>query len=81
MPRYAANSPGNRELATPVPCGEAEPGFAAQRRWVRSSFEFVTGDVSSAPLAVRADAMSRGLPHVARYLFNSMPCAYAWFHH
>jgi hypothetical protein len=81
MPRYAADIPSNFELAAPVPLGEGEPGFAAQRQCVRSSFEFVADDVASAPLGLRADAMSPGLPHVAHYLFNSMPCAYTWFHH
>jgi hypothetical protein len=81
MPRYAANIPSNFELSTPVPSGEGEPGFAAQRQWDRSSFEFVTDDDSSAPLGPRADTMSGGRPHAGHYLFNSMPCPYTWFHH
>ena len=44
------------------------------RRAYPSSFEFVIDDDASAPLGAPADAMHH-------YLFNSMPCAYAWFHH
>jgi hypothetical protein len=76
MPRYAANSPGNS-----VEFGGGEAGFAAQRRLGPSSFDFVIDDDPSAPLKLPPDAASHGRPHAAHYLFNSMPCAYAWFHH
>jgi hypothetical protein len=81
MPRYAANGPGKFEPPAPVYPGGREMGFAAQRRWGRSSFEFVMDDDPSAPPGLAVDAMSRGRPHAAYYLFNSMPCAYTWFHH
>jgi hypothetical protein len=51
------------------------------RRGYASSFEFGTDDALSAPLGAPADAMHHRPPHAAHYLFNSMPCAYAWFHH
>lgn len=51
------------------------------RRAYPSSFEFVIDDDASALLGAPADAMHHGRPHAAHYLFNSMPCAYAWFHH
>jgi hypothetical protein len=76
MPRYAANVAD--DLA-PVPFGgETEP--AAHRR-PRSSLEFVIDDDASAAFGPRDETMSGERPHVAQYLFNSMPCAYAWFHH
>jgi hypothetical protein len=78
MPRYAAKVPDNFGS---VPLGGGETEFAAQRRWRRSSFEFVTDDDASAPLDLRSETMSRGRPQATHYLFNSMPCAYAWFHH
>ena len=28
-----------------------------------------------------ADIMRPELPHATHYLFNSIPCAYTWFHH
>jgi hypothetical protein len=79
MPRSAANVASNFELSASVPFGEGETGFSAQRPCARSSFEFVADDIFSAPFGVRADP--RGLPYTAHYLFNSMPCAYTWFHH
>jgi hypothetical protein len=81
MPRHAANGPGNFELSALVYFGGRETGFAAQRRWGRSAFEFVIDDDPSAPLGLAVDAMRRGRPHAAYYLFNSTPCAYTWFHH
>jgi hypothetical protein len=79
MLRYAADVASNFELSDPVPFGEGETSFAAKRRCARSSFEFVADDIFSTPFGVRADP--RGLPRTAHYLFNSMPCAYTWFHH
>jgi hypothetical protein len=38
-------------------------------------------DDAAAPLGAPADAISHRPPHAAHYLFNSMPSAYAWFHH
>jgi hypothetical protein len=81
LPRYPGNVPTDFEPPFPVQIGESETGFTVQRRRVRSSFEFVTDDISSAPLGLRADTMSRGRPHAGHYLFNSMPCAYTWFYH
>jgi hypothetical protein len=52
-----------------------------QRGSGRSWFEIVTDDNSSAFLGPGADTMCRGLPQAMHYLFNSMPCAYTWFHH
>jgi hypothetical protein len=52
-----------------------------QRGWGRPWFEIVTDDNSSAFLGPGADTMCRGLPQAMHYLFNSMPCAYTWFHH
>jgi hypothetical protein len=49
-------------------------GVSGQRQECPSSLEFVIDDHSSAPLGAPTDAMHH-------YLFNSMPCAYAWFHH
>jgi hypothetical protein len=74
-------SNGKLELPAPVQFGGGGTGLVTRRRWDRSSFDFVTDDDSSAPLALQADTISRGPPHAAHYLFNSMPCAYAWFHH
>jgi hypothetical protein len=70
MPRCAANTPGDFEAAL---FSLGEP-LAGQRRQCPSSFEFIIDDHSSAPLGAPADAMHH-------YLFNSMPCAYPWFHH
>jgi len=78
MRRYAANSPGNFGS---IQFAGGEAGFAAQRRRGPSSFDFVIDDDPSALLGLPADAMSVGRPHAAHYLFNSMPCAYTWFHH
>ena len=78
LPRYPGNVPTDFE---PPKIGESKTGFTVQRRRVRSSFEFVTDDISLAPLGLRADTMSRGRPHAGHYLFNSMPCAYTWFYH
>jgi len=78
LPRYPGNVPTDFE---PAKIGESKTGFTVQRRRVRSSFEFVTNDISLAPLGLRADTMGRGRPHAGHYLFNSMPCAYAWFYH
>jgi hypothetical protein len=78
MPRYAANGPSNFES---IHFGGGEAGFVAQRRRSPSSFDFVVDDDRSAPLGLPPDATSQGRPHAAHYLFNSMPCAYAWFHH
>jgi hypothetical protein len=71
MPRRAANTPGAFEAAL---LSLGEPAFSGQRQECPSSLEFVIDDHSSAPLGAPADAMHH-------YLFNSMPCAYAWFHH
>jgi hypothetical protein len=79
MSRYAANIRSNFERPAPVRFGEGETGFAAQRQWARSSFELVADDILSAPLGLPAH--SREVPHPPHYLFNSMPCAYAWFYH
>ena len=70
MPRCAAHSPGAFEPALSL----GEPALAGQRRECPSSFVFIITDHSSAPLGAPADMMHH-------YLFNSMPCAYAWFHH
>jgi hypothetical protein len=78
LPRYPGNVPTDFE---PPKIGESKTGFTVQRRRVRSSFEFVTDDISLAPLGLRADTMSRGRPRAGHYLFNSMPCAYTWFYH
>jgi len=78
MPRSALTLPGTFELTL---FGAGETAFAAQRREYPSSFEFVIDGDSSAPLGTPADAMHHRRPSAAHYLFNSMPCAYAWFHH
>jgi hypothetical protein len=78
MTRCAVNISGAFESAL-FSLGEA--ALAAQRRGYPSSFEFGTDDALSAPLGAPADAMHHRPPHAAHYLFNSMPCAYAWFHH
>jgi len=72
MPRCAANIPHHFE---------SEAAFAAQRREYPSSFEFVIDEDASAPLGAPANAMHHRRPHAAHYLFNSMPCAYAWLLH
>jgi hypothetical protein len=77
MCRWAANSPGTFE---PAPLNADETAFAVQRR-ACSSFEFATDDDASASLGAPPDAVHYRRPHAAHYLFNSMPCAYAWFHH
>ena len=56
-----------------------EADFAVEREWIRSPPETVNGD--SSPPNLEADARRFGEPHAARYLFNSMPCAYTWFCH
>jgi hypothetical protein len=56
-----------------------ETDFAIEREWIRSPPETVEHD-SSLPNR-EADARRFGEPHAARYLFNSMPCAYTWFYH
>ena len=71
MPRREANTPGAFEAAL---FSLGEPAFSGQRQECPSSLEFVIDDHSSAPLGAPTDAMHH-------YLFNSMPCAYAWFHH
>jgi hypothetical protein len=78
MPRHVASSPGNFGS---IQFGGGVAAFSAQRRLSPSSFDFVIDDNPSAPLGLPADAMSVGRPHTAHYLFNSMPCAYTWFHH
>jgi hypothetical protein len=75
MPRHAATISDNFES---IHSGGAETSFAAQRRQAPSSFDFVIDD---AQLGLPYDATRHGRPHAAHYLFNSMPCAYAWFHH
>jgi hypothetical protein len=77
---YAGNIPANFEPPELNQTGERETDFTLQRR-VRSSLELVTDDVFSATLGLRGDTINRGQPHAAHYLFNSMPCAYTWFHH
>ena len=59
--------------------GEAD--FAIEREWIRSPPETVKDDSSSILPNLEADARRFGEPHAARYLFNSMPCAYTWFCH
>jgi len=81
LPRYPRNIPTDFAHPVTIQIGESERGFTVQRRRVRSLFEFVTNDISLAPLGLRADTMGRGRPHAGHYLFNSMPCAYAWFYH
>ena len=56
-----------------------ETDFAIEREWIRSPPETVK-DENSLP-NLEADARRSGEPHAARYLFNSMPCAYTWFYH
>ena len=56
-----------------------ETDFAIEREWIRSPPETVEDD-SSLPNP-EVDARRFGEPHAARYLFNSMPCAYTWFYH
>jgi hypothetical protein len=56
-----------------------EADFAVGREWIRSPPETVKG--GSSPPNLEADARGFGEPHAARYLFNSMPCAYTWFYH
>jgi len=78
MPRCAVTIP---QAFEPALFGVGQTAFAAQRRECASSFEFVIDDACSAPLGAPHDATHRPRPHAAHYLFNSMPCAYAWFHH
>jgi hypothetical protein len=78
MCRWAANIPGTFE---PALFNADKTAFAVQRRACSSSFEFVIDDDAAAPLGAPADAISHRPPHAAHYLFNSMPSAYAWFHH
>lgn len=77
MPRCTAHG-GAFE---PALFGMGEPALAAQRRAYPSPFEFVIDDDTAAPLGAPADAITHWPLHPAHYLFNSMPCAYAWFHH
>ena len=56
-----------------------EADFAVEREWIRSPPETVKDDGSLPNL--ESDARIFGAPHAARYLFNSMPCAYMWFYH
>jgi hypothetical protein len=56
-----------------------ETDFAIEREWIRSPPETVEDD-GSLPNP-EADARRFGARHAARYLFNSMPCAYTWFYH
>jgi hypothetical protein len=59
--------------------GEAD--FGAEREWIRSPPEIGEDDGSSILPNLEVDAGRFGAPHAARYLFNSMPCAYTWFYH
>ena len=59
--------------------GEAD--FAIEREWIRSPPATVEDDSTSVLPNLKADARRFGEPHAARYLFNSMPCAYTWFYH
>ena|SRR5438093_1100658 len=68
LPRYPRNIPTDFEPPVPIQIGESERGFTVQRRRVRSSFEFVTNDISLAPLGLRADTMGRGRPHAGHYV-------------
>ena len=56
-----------------------EADFGVEQEWIRSPPETVKDD--SSPPSLEADARRFGAPHAARYLFNSMPCAYTWFYH
>jgi hypothetical protein len=56
-----------------------ETDFAIEQEWIRSSPETVKDD--SSPPNLEAEARRFEEPHAARYLFNSMPCAYTWFYH
>jgi len=56
-----------------------EADFAVERERIRSPPGTVKNDSSSPNL--EADARRFGEPQAARYLFNSMPCAYTWFYH
>jgi hypothetical protein len=76
MPRHATTTTDNFES---IQFGGTETSFMAQRRRGPSSFDFVIDD--DAQLGLAPDATSHGRPQAAHYLFNSMPCAYAWFHH
>jgi hypothetical protein len=78
MCRWAANIPGTFE---PALFNADETAFGVQRRECSSSFEFAADDDASASLGASPDAVHYRRPHAAHYLFNSMPCAYAWFHH
>lgn len=78
MPRYAADGPDNFEA---IHFGQVETSVAAQRRRSPSSFDFVIDDDPSGSLGPPPDATRRERPQAAHYLFNSMPCAYSWFHH
>jgi hypothetical protein len=81
FPQYAGNIPANFEPPGLNQTGERETDFTVQRRRVRSSLELVTDNVFSATLGLRGDTINRGQLHAGHYLFNSMPCAYTWFHH
>jgi hypothetical protein len=78
MCRWAANIPGTFE---PALFNADETAFGVQRRACPSSFEFATDDYAWTSLGASPDAMHYRRPHAAHYLFNSMPSAYAWFHH
>jgi len=56
-----------------------ETDAAIERESIRSPPETVKDD--SSPPNLEADARRFEEPHAARYLFNSMPCAYTWFYH
>jgi len=56
-----------------------EADFAGEREWIRSPPETVKGE--SSPPNLEPDARRCVEPHAARYLFNSLPCAYTWFYH
>jgi hypothetical protein len=66
-------------LTTLRTSGEADS--AIEREWSRSPPEIVKDDSPSTLPNLEADAGRFGQPRAARYLFNSMPCAYTWFYH
>jgi hypothetical protein len=56
-----------------------ETDVAVEREWIRPPPDTVKDD--SSPPNLEANARRFGAQHAARYLFNSMPCAYTWFYH
>jgi hypothetical protein len=78
MCRWAVNIPGTCESAL---FNADETALAVKRREFSSLLEFATDEDTSASLGASPDATHYRRPRTARYLFNSMPCAYAWFHH